>query len=115
LTSQQAAKLLGWAAFPDGWTFAEVKRAGQMVGFFCVKDNEIHAFRLPSHAGHWLTRQDIEAITTPLLARYGSVKTAVRSINQQGQRFVHRLGFERIDEVDGLIYYQTERLRHARL
>lgn len=115
MTAQQAALLLGWAAFPAGWTFTEVKRHGAMVGFFCVKDNEIHAFRLPSHAGRWLTRQDIEAITRPLIETYGHVKTMVRSENSQGQRFVERLGFVRTHEANDLIYYQTERLRHARL
>lgn len=100
---------------PDGWTVVDVVRAGEVVGFFCTKGNEIHCWREESHAGHWLTRQDIERLTEPLFRQYGHITTKVRANNATGQVFVTRLGFTETHRDDLLIHYQCERLRHARL
>lgn len=105
---------MGVESFPPGWEFLPVHRRGELAGFFCFKDNEIHAYRLETFAGHWLTRRDIEAIAAPLLQRFGSIRTTVRAGNAAGHRFVTRLGFCATHEADGLTHYATERLNHAR-
>ena len=115
VTTDEAARLLGWPQFPDGWSLTAVTRLEKLAGFFMVKANEIHAYRLANYAGRWLTRQDIENITQPLIEKYGEVKTMVRTENKQGHKFVQRLGFMATHEADGLTYYCTERLSHARL
>lgn len=107
--------MLGLQSFPTGWEFLEVRRAGQLAGFFCFKGNEIHAYRHPEFSGKWLTRQDIERVAGPLIERFGCVVTSVRRDNHEGHRFVTRLGFQRTHEAGGLTHYRTERLNHARL
>lgn len=114
MTDQDAARLLGIEQFPPGWQFWLVHRRGQLAGFFCFKGNEIHAYRLDAFAGHWLTRQDVEAVSAPLLQKFGSVRTTVRTDNTTGHQFVTRLGFCATHEADGLTHYATERLNHAR-
>lgn len=113
VTAQEAAAMIGEPGFPGGWEFTEVKRNGEIAGFFCVKGNEIHAYRKPAYSGRWLTRIAIEQITKPLIERFGFVTTSVRNDNREGHEFVRRLGFQQT-HVDGLTYYKAERLKHAR-
>jgi hypothetical protein len=114
LTEEDVAKLLGIESFPPGWEFLPVRRHGELAGFFCFKGNEIHAYRIPSFAGRWLTRQDVEAVSGPLLKKYGVIRTTVRASNAEGHKFVRRLGFTPTHDADGLTHYATERLNHAR-
>ena len=100
---------------PNGWTEHPVLREGQQVGFFCVMGNEIHCYRVESFNGRWLTRQDIERLTAPLIQQYGHVTTKVRKANSAGHRFVTRLGFKAMADDGTNIHYKAERLHHARL
>lgn len=99
---------------PDGWAEYPIHRGEQKVGFFFVKNNEIHCFRLDSAKGNWLTRQDLERLTAPIFRQYGHLTTKVKKTNFQGQRFVTRLGFYVASEDDDTINYRAERLNHAR-
>lgn len=109
MTRHEATLIAG--PIPDGWDFVPVRD----VGFFTVKGSEIHCWRRPEASGRWLTRQDVERITRPLIARFGRVTTKVRKGNTAGHAFVHRLGFSKIGEADGCITYTAERMKHARL
>jgi RimJ/RimL family protein N-acetyltransferase len=100
---------------PEGWSTVDVIRQGEVVGFFCTKDNEIHCWRDESHKGRWITRQDLERLTAPLFARFGHIKTSVRLENRAGHHFVSRLGFIETGRDDNLVFYKCERLKHARL
>ena len=100
---------------PDGWTEHPIYRSGQQVAFFCVKDNEIHCYRLESARGNWLTRQDLERLTAPIFTQSGHLLTKVRKANPVGHRFVPRLGFHATHDDDTNIHYRAERLNHARL
>lgn len=100
---------------PEGWSEHPVYRGGEQVGFFCVLLNEIHCYRLESAKGHWLTRQDLERLTTPLFIQYGHIVTKVRKANTAGHRFVTRLGFVATTDEGDNIHYRAERLNHARL
>lgn len=102
------------AALADGWEVREIYRAGVLAGFFVVRDNEVHAWRNPEFSGRWLTRQDVERITAPLLAAHGHVVTSVRIRNRTGHRFVRRLGFVCVGRTVSLALYRAERLNHAR-
>ncbi len=115
MTADEAARLLGWESFPDGWDFVEIHRSGKLAAFVMVKGSEIHVHRLPEHAGTWLTRQDVERICLPLIEKFGAVTTTVMSKNNRGHYFVGRLGFTKTHEENGLVHYRTERLNHARL
>lgn len=97
--------------FPDEWEFLPVRN----VGFFVVRENEIHCWRKPEAKGQWITRADIEGVTSPLLTKYGHVITTVRKENNSGHRFVRRLGFRPDGETGDRIRYRAERMNHARL
>lgn len=115
MNASDAARMMGIASFPDGWTFHEVHRCGVLAGFFCTKGNEIHAFRVPEFRGRWLTRQSIERVIAPILAEFGEIKTAVRVENLTGHEFVTRLGFRPESQDDRNINYITKKVNHARL
>lgn len=100
---------------PEGWAEHPVYRGGEQVGFFCVRGNEIHCYRLESAQGRWLTRQDLERLTTPIFKEYGHLITKVRKANMAGHRFVTRLGFKPTADDGTNIHYRAERLNHARL
>lgn len=115
MNAAQAAELLGVDEFPEGWSFVEITRRGEVAGFLCIKGNEIHCYRKEAHRGHWLTRQVLERNVQPLIDRHGKATTTVRTENTQGHAFVQRLGFVRVGEQDGLTLYEVKRLKHARL
>lgn len=108
LTKATAEKLAG--QIPEGWQFHPVRSSG----FFVVKGCEVHCWRLEEKRGRWITRQDIERITRPLIAQYGGVTTSVRLENDEGHAFVQRLGFRMTGSDDRAVYYRAERLNHAR-
>lgn len=99
---------------PEGWTIVDVVRGGEVVGFFCTSGPEIHCWREETHKGRWLTRQDLERLTRPLFHLYGRITTKVRIGNEQGHRFVTRLGFVPVGADSQTIHYECKRLRHAR-
>lgn len=107
-------KILGCDVPPD-WAIVTVRRDGQLAGFFCLKDNEIHCHRAEDFTGRWLTRQDLERLTAPLFKRHGFIKTKVRNNNETGHAFVSRLGFTESRKDGQFTYYETKRLKHARL
>lgn len=109
MTREEAITVAG--ALPDDWEFIPVRD----VGFFVVKENEIHCWRKSEAEGRWITRSDIEQVTAPLLAKYGHVVTSVRKQNIYGHRFVQRLGFRPDGESSGCVRYRAERMKHARL
>ena len=115
MTPEEAALHLGWDAWPDGWQPQEIKRGDALVGFWLIKGNEIHAYRLPQWKGRWLTRGELERISHQILQVHGVMTTRVRCANKQGQQFVERLGFVPVGLQNGCILYKTERLTHARL
>lgn len=115
MTSQDAAKLMGVAEFPDGWDFHPVHRKSEIAGFFCTRANEIHAFRRPEFKGCWLTRPFIETVLQPLIRKYGSLTTIVQKDNFTGHQFVKRAGFqETFSDAQG-IHYSTKKVKYARL
>jgi hypothetical protein len=115
LNKEQAAQLMCIPAFPDGWDFFPVYRHGELAGFFCTRENEIHCYRLSNYAGRWFTRQDLERLTKPLFDKYGEIITKVRDANDTGHEFVERLGFVPYDTDSECILYRAERIKHARL
>lgn len=115
MNAAQAAELLGVDEFPNGWSFVEIDRRGELAGFLCIKGDEIHCYRKEAHRGHWLSRQVLERHVQPLIDKYGKATTTVRTENAQGHFFVQRLGFVRVGEEDGLTRYELKRLKHARL
>ena len=112
---RELAERISGYIIPDVWHVVPVLRGKEFAGFFIVRDNEIHAYRVDEYKGNWLTRQDVERLTKPLFERFGHIVTTVRKDNLQGHRFVQRLGFHATREDDKLVYYKAERLRHARL
>jgi len=109
MTREEAFAVAG--EFSDEWEFLPVRD----VGFFVVRENEIHCWRKNDAKGHWINRSDIEGVTAPLLAKYGHVVTTVRKENTHGHRFVQRLGFRPIGGTGDCIQYRAERMNHARL
>lgn len=101
--------------FPPEWSIQDIYIQGEYAGFWAVKDNEIHCWRNPKFQGCWLTRQKIEDLVKPLLSKYGSITTKVRLNNEQGHTFIRRLGFTETKRDNECVYYETERLNHARL
>lgn len=114
MDGKAAAQLMGWAEFPVGWEFHEVMRNGELAGFFCTKENEVHAFRLPEFKGRWLTRQNIESLINPILAKYGDIKTVVTTSNVVGHEFVTRMGFTACGHDSQGTHYITKKVNHAR-
>lgn len=114
MTKEEAEALIG-CEFPEGWSFQEIRRNGELAGFFCTKENEIHCHRLESYSGRWLTRQDIERLIRPLFLRHGVLKTKVRRHNDVGHAFVQRLGFEPVGADALCVYYEARKINHARL
>ena len=116
LTLEEAAKHLGWASIPQGWTVVPIARCAHvMTGFVLIGGNEIHAFRLPEFKGRWLTQHDIKRVTQPLIDKYGCVTTKVPTSNATGRKFVTRLGFVKTHEFSGITHYKATRFNHARL
>lgn len=109
-----AARLLNVVEFPEGWEFIEVHRAGQLAGFIARKASEMHMWRRPEFKGRWITAKEIERAGAPVIAKYGHICTVVPAANGVGRAFVTRLGFHETHRDGGMIYYRTERLRHAR-
>lgn len=122
MNQEQAQELMGLPGkvqFPPGWQFHPIYRNQQLAGFFCFKDNEIHCFRLETYKGQWLNRKDILQLVKPIFAKFGNMTTKVGIKNEQGQKFVKRLGFYPVGESHGNIHYQVmsplffESLNHA--
>ena len=99
---------------PDGWVEQPIYKGGKKSGLFLIKGSEIHCFRLDSFAGKWLTRQDMEATAKPIFEKYGFLTTSVANKNDDGHKFVTRMGFEKTSMDDTTTYYKCERLNHAR-
>lgn len=100
---------------PSDWRIVYVHRRGVIAGAFVVRENEIHCERHAVFDGCWLTRQDLERLTKPLFSEYGFIRTSVRESNEEGHRFVKRLGFMETRRENGLRHYETKRIKHARL
>jgi ribosomal protein S18 acetylase RimI-like enzyme len=113
MTQDEAEALCG-LRFGPGWTFYEVRRAGKLAGFVMERDGEMHAWRSPAFTGRWLTRADVQTLLGGVINRYGCATTRVPASNETGQRFVERLGFERMGEHAGVVTYKAVRLQHAK-
>ncbi len=112
--TQQAYTKESGLVLPDEWTVEDIYVDGKYAGFWAVKDNEIHCWRKPEFQGRWLTHQKIEKLTKPLFEKYGKIVTKVRLDNEQGHQFIKRLGFKETHKDESCVYYETERLNHAR-
>jgi len=115
MTPELAAEMMGMRNFPEGWSFEEIRRNGQLAGWVSIKGAEVHCFRVDDFAGKWLTRQDVARILGPVMKKYGHVLTKVRRQNLCGHEFVKRLGFVPATDDGAHIHYRAERLKHARL
>lgn len=101
--------------FPEDWEVIDLYIKDQYAGFWAVKGSEIHCWRNPEFKGRWLTRQKIETMAKVLLDQHGKITTKVRLDNDVGHTFITRLGFKEVFRDEQCVYYETERLNHARL
>lgn len=87
-----------------GWTAWNVNG-----GIVIARENEIHAAAPVQCRGLWIDRKAIRGILGSMLDVYGVVKTMVRRSNEDGHRFVARLGFEVVDHSDDTVFYELRR------
>lgn len=80
-------------------------------GAVMIRGNEVHVAVVKSAEGRWLSRRLIRSVLGRLLSEYAVVVTSVMKGNERGQRFVERLGFQRVGEKEGTIGYELRELR----
>lgn len=92
------------------WIVCPVRVSGAIVGGVLLKGNEVHVAVSKSSEGRWLSRSLIRRVLGNLISRYGVAVTSVMKDNERGQRFVERLGFQRVGEKEGTIGYELRQL-----
>jgi ribosomal protein S18 acetylase RimI-like enzyme len=80
-------------------------------GAVLVKGNEVHVAVVQESKGRWLSRRLIKEVLGKIIEQYGVAVTAVMSDNEQGQRFVERLGFVKIRSEEKKAHYELRKLR----
>lgn len=102
ISPEQMAALL-----PD-WKFYDCDSAVVMQ-----RGPEIHVAAPSNARGRWLNRRHIREFLSGTLRIFGRVITSVKDDNAAGIAFVTRLGFERISESNGSIFFQMNEVKHA--
>jgi hypothetical protein len=78
-------------------------------GAVLINGEEIHACVLPESFGRWLTRGVLRKTLGSVLERHGRAITRVAVGNEAGERFVMRLGFQKIEEEKGIGIWELKR------
>jgi hypothetical protein len=71
-------------------------------GAVLINGEEIHACVLPESFGKWLTRRVLRKTLGAVLNKHGRAITRVVLGKEAGERFVARLGFQKIEEEKGI-------------
>jgi GNAT superfamily N-acetyltransferase len=71
-------------------------------GAVLINGEQIHACVLPDAHGRWLSRRVLKETIGAVLRKHGRAVTSVRLGNESGERFVARLGFQKIEEKEGI-------------
>ena len=71
-------------------------------GAVLIKGDQIHACVLPEAFGKWVTKKAIKETLGKILEKHGRAVTSVKLGNVVGERFVARLGFQKIEEQEGI-------------
>jgi len=71
-------------------------------GAVLIKGEQIHACVLPEAFGRWVTKKAIRETLGKVLEEHGRAVTSVKLGNVVGERFVARLGFQKIEEQKGI-------------
>lgn len=95
--------------YTSEWEFKLVGPAGVVM----IRDHEIHYARLPTHNGRSLTKRLIKQELEPILNEYGFVTTKVTANNREGNSFVKRLGFRKVDKQENINHYILEESRYV--
>lgn len=98
------------ALFAD-WDVVPLRDGEEIVGAVFMKGAELHVgvSRVP-RASH---RRLVREILCRTIERHGAATTQVRSMNVRGIAFCKRLGFEVVEESDGIVHLKCKRARHA--
>jgi hypothetical protein len=78
-------------------------------GAVLVNGSEIHACILPEAFGKWLSKRVLKKTLMTVLEKHGRAITKVTLGNDQGERFVKRLGFQKIEEEKGIGIWELKR------
>jgi GNAT superfamily N-acetyltransferase len=92
-------------------TFEPFEIIGVNGGAVMVRGNEVHVAVVKSCEGKWISRRLIRDVLGKLITQYGCAVTTVMKDNERGQRFVERLGFNKVREEKGTIGYELRQLR----
>ncbi len=114
MAGDEAARMMGHDQLPVGWDVFPIMRCGEISGFFLFNGDEMHAWRRPEYSGRWITAREIALAGSDIMRKYGHIKTSVAEGNEVGIKFVTRLGFTETHRGNGLIYYISRKLNHAR-
>lgn len=82
------------------------------IGMLMTKGPELHVAILKEHRGRWLSSGLIRRVLGGIVGQFGYAVTSVMDDNQDGQRFVERLGFLKEGYAEPVIHY---RVRHDQL
>ncbi len=90
------------------WFVFGVERSGKCIGMGILKTGEIHFCISPEYQGRWLTKSILKQINQLPITH-----TTVSTGNLSKQKFVEKIGFNPIRQLNGLIIYELNQLKHG--
>jgi hypothetical protein len=88
------------------WEYHPVTVDGRPAGAIMVNANELHACVEPWAFGRWISKSLLRVLTE-VIQQYGYAVTHVALGNEQGAKFVQRLGFELHNTANGVNEYRS--------
>ena len=82
-----------WLPKVTEWAFHPIRNGERLVAVVMVNKNEIHVAIDQTYKGRWYKREHCSKIFEDILNEYGNVMTSVTWGNEEGMKFVERLGF----------------------
>lgn len=88
------------------WTVLGFYRGAECIGGCIYRASEGHIAVLPEHKHHWANKQTVKAVVDLWRSDGRRVATTVDSRNEEGLRFVRKLGLEPIRENGNSIRFE---------